>query len=164
MYSEIENQENNLQRLFKKADNLKNLDGFDTEVRAQFTWYLCVRTSGYIEISIKVILHEYAKSYADSYTANYVSSQLKFSRNPKKQQIAELLGKFSPSWKDSFNQQTKGNIGESLDSIVNNRNAIAHGNNVNLTFSELERYFNDAKKAVNILFKLCKSHSPNSNN
>ncbi len=56
MHSDIEDHFNRLCQLYRHADEIAVLEEVDEEIKAHFTYYLCVMTSGYIEASIKIIL------------------------------------------------------------------------------------------------------------
>jgi hypothetical protein len=157
MYLEIIRQQERLKRLFRQADELQRNSEIDEEVKAQFIWYLCVRTSGYLEYSIKTILRKYVQSNTGStpYIANFVNSQLDFTLNPRRDRILDLVGKFNRSWKDNLKVTTKGELSDSLTSIVNNRNLIAHGDDVNVSLKDLKKYFDDAQKVVKLIYDEC---------
>ena len=163
MYPEIVLQQERLNRLFKHANDLQKKDDIDEEVKAQFVWYLCVRTSGYVEFSIKTILREYVSLEANSSPriADYIHNQInKRTLNPKREKVLDLLAEFNPKWKEHLKKPSLGELKDSLESIVNNRNHIAHGSDVSISLKDLEKYFSDAQKIVKLVYDECNKKTP----
>ena len=155
MHPEILQQQDKLQHLFEQAHQLQERDDIDDEIKVQFVWYLCVRTSGYVESSIKTILREYVKSKtSDIPTANFVNRQLRY-LTPYRNEILKLVGQFNSKWRESLRDSTKGELGDSLDSIVVNRHEIAHGSDVTLSLRDLGKWFADAQKIVELVYSEC---------
>lgn len=122
----------------------------DAEVLAHYSKYLCVLCSGFIEIAVRSILSDYAKRTAST-TSDYVSAQLDRFQNPKSEAIAQLIGTFDKSWESVFRQRIEGAPFDSVNSIVDNRNKIAHGENVGISFHTLKGYFENAKKVIELI-------------
>ena len=111
------------------------LNDVDEEATSALVSYLCLRTSGYLETSVMMIIREYVEEMTREelpYIANYLSDRLDFTFNPWPSAVLELLGKFNVDWKDKIKFETRGNISEQVEAIVLNRNKIAHGEDVNL--------------------------------
>lgn len=156
MYPEIKQQQERLKRLYSQAEALTKMENIDEELQAQFVWYLCVRTSGYLEFSTKTILRKYVQEETGALpVANFVNSQLDRTLNPWMDHICDLIGKFNKSWKQNLQKATKGDIKDAIDSIVRNRNAIAHGNDAQLTFKELQRYFEYTQQVIELMYNEC---------
>ena len=157
MHKDIVQHQTKLERLFGYADDLqKNVD-VDSEVVSHFTQYLCVRTSGYVESSIKIILHEYVKAHtSESYITDFVDSRLERNLSSRRSVFLALIGEFSGEWKDAIRDEIKGQeLGKSLDDIVRIRNDIAHGKDVRLSLVDLKGYFEIAKRVVAIIDNQC---------
>ncbi len=65
--------------------------------------------------------------------ANFVESRLRQFQNPKMGSILDLAGGFSQELRKRLDSNTKGQLGESVNSIVDNRHKIAHGESVGIT-------------------------------
>ena len=155
MHPEILQQQDKLQHLFEQAHQLQERDDIDDEIKVQFVWYLCVRTSGYVESSIKTILREYVKSKtSDIPTANFVNRQLRY-LTPYRNEILKLVGQFNSEWKENLRISINNELGDSLRSIVTNRNNIAHGSDVTLSLRDLGKWFADAQKIVDLVYSEC---------
>ncbi len=131
----------------KRIDNLLELGtqfSEDTELLSHWSRYLCILISGFLEISIKKIYSEYTKRHSYQLgVSNYVSSKLDRSRNPTVENICELANSFYPKWHAELDQlfSTKSDVKDAVTSIVSNRNKIAHGESVSLSFRALGEYY-----------------------
>lgn len=118
--------------------------------------------SGYIEESLRVLLEQYSKNHSSSHIQNFISQEIKNITNCKTSKIENILSKFSPAWKDYFIDQMSSKseksdeIKNSINSIIANRHQIAHGKNVNLSYSSVSNYYKNVKKAVDILENIIK--------
>ena len=52
-----------------------------------------------------------------------------------------VLGRFDPEWKAAFRGQAHEELRASVDSIIEQRNRIAHGRMSQITMEEIHRYF-----------------------
>ena len=156
MHPEILQQQEKLQHLFQQAEQLQQIDDIDDETKSGFVSYLCVRTSGYIESSVKTILREYVKSKTNNAPiVSFVDKQLDYTLTPRREQILALVGQFNSKWRENLRDSTKGRLGDSLNSIVINRNKVAHGANAVIHLSNLKEYFEDAQKVVELVYNEC---------
>lgn len=147
---EITRQRQRLDDLFQKARTLP-----DPEVQSHWSRYLCVLVSGFLENSVRLIYTEYARRRADLLVADFVESRLRQFQNPKMGSILELAGGFSREWKQRLEDDTSGQLSESVNSIVGNRHKIAHGESVALTLHTLIQYYRDALRVVDLLRQQC---------
>jgi hypothetical protein len=110
------------------------------ELKAALASHICVLLSGLIETTIRTVCGEHCSEKCEVRVANYVNSQLGLFRNPKWQSILQLLAQFDPDWRKSIEQRCTDEIKLAVDSVVNNRNQIAHGNQVQLTPHMVDEY------------------------
>lgn len=180
MHTEITSQEAALDKIFSKVDKLfsqiaqtEKITGkddplFDVEMRAELVKHLCVRVSAYLEQSIKIIISKYAdtkRTHAATLVDYFLNTEFPSNkgRNPRMDYIWPLLAKLDNSKLWSTNLKSKigggtGRIAGSIDSIVENRNKIAHTGEltVNMTLREIQLYYSDAKMMVQHLYDVCK--------
>jgi hypothetical protein len=147
---EITRQRQRLDDLFQKAKSLADL-----EVQSHWSRYLCVLVSGFLENSVRLTYSEYAHRRADPLVADFVESRLRQFQNPKMGSILDLTGAFSQEWRQRLEDETGGQLGESVNSIVGNRHKIAHGESVGLTLHSLIQYYGDALRVVELLRQQC---------
>jgi hypothetical protein len=148
---EVFRRKQQLEHLFKQVRTLSH----DDELLAHWSKYLCVLVCGFLEVSVVEIYSEFARNKSQVSVANYVQRQLRGFQNPKMEKILSLAGSFNSSWRDALEKATVGELKDAVDSIVNNRNNIAHGKNSDITFGRVKEYFGRAVKVVGMLEELC---------
>lgn len=141
-----------LENLFDKYNDIP-VD--DWELKANWTKYLCVMVSGHIEITLRTLLSRYCDDKASPFVVNYVSDSLKNFQNPKYRKIEELLRKFNPEWANSLEDDLDESVKSSIGSIVANKNRIAHGEDVTITFQLLSNYYKDALRLLDKVEEYC---------
>jgi len=142
----------------QRLDNLfVRVDGFygDEELQAHLARYLCIIVCGFLENSLRAIYGEYAQNKSHRNVANFVDNQLNRFMNPNMERILNLAGKFSQAWRIELENLTKEKIKESVDSLVANRNQIAHGADVGITIRSMKRQYDDIVKLVMTIEKQC---------
>ena len=140
-----------LEYLFNKVGNFS----CDDELLAHWARYLCILTSGFLEVSIREIYGEYARTKAAPNVANFVSDQLRRFQNPNMDKILRLTRSFSSEWGKNLENGTQGELKASVDSIVANRHNIAHGVPVGITYGAIKRYYENAKKVIDMIINQC---------
>lgn len=127
--------------LFQKI----SLFSSDPEVASHWAKYLCVITSGFIENALRDIFRQYVEQRAPPEIVNYVVSKLyKDSQNPKFGVIVDVAGKFDPVFAQEL-EKVEEDLKDAVDSIVENRHKISHGESVGLTYSRINEYYEKVK-------------------
>ena len=129
----------------------------DLELQSHWTRYLCVRVSGFIETSIRSILSEYARKMSAPSVANYVENRLRSFQSPNMERILQLLQAFDSTWADELKSSTDGELKDAIDGIKVNRDLIAHGENVGITYTTISRYYQNALMVVERIEDQCNS-------
>lgn len=120
--------------------------------------YAIVKSSGSIEIVFKSMIHDFLSTNCISETNKFLEKHIiDSSANPTTGVMESFLEKFDGSRKERFNTLIKGTQqkGE-LRSLVNLRNAIAHGSDVNTSINEVEKYFNSGRFILDKLEEVLK--------
>jgi hypothetical protein len=117
----------------------------DLELQAQIARFLCVLSSGFIEQAVIITLENYARLKSSPRIAEYVSSQLSRLQNAKFEDLLVLLGRFDREWREHIETTTTPEVKAAIDSIVNNRNQIAHGRQVNISLGTFSQYYQHLK-------------------
>lgn len=142
----------------QKLDNLfKKITAFsaDTDLQSHWARYLCILVSGFLETSVRIIYREYAKSKATPQVANFVEGKLEDFQNPKMEKILQLTGLFSKEWANELRLETEGELKDAVDSIANNRNQIAHGGSVGISYSQIKSYYDRAIEVIELIENQC---------
>ena len=142
------------QRLDKLFTQISAFSG-ESELQSQWARYLCVLVSGFLEVSICATYNQFAKNSASPQVANFVKCKLDDFQNPKMGKIIELTRAFDSEWANKLEAATDGKLKDAVDSIVANRNQIAHGRDVGITYTRIKTYYEDAIKVVDLIEKIC---------
>jgi len=82
-------------------------------------------------------------------TRRFIFKQIDFSlRNPTHKNIKGFLNKFDKGWIKKLNEKIDDKKWDALNSIVNNKNNIAHGNFSTITFEDIEDYYANSKDII----------------
>lgn len=127
----------------------------NSELQAQWARYLCVLVSGFLETSIRSIYGEFARRTASPYVANFVKCELGSFQNPKMGKILDLTRAFNPQWANQLEAATEGELKDAVDSVVANKNQIAHGRDVGITYARIKSYYEDVIQVVNLIEGMC---------
>jgi hypothetical protein len=149
---EISSNKQKLDYLFEKVTAFSG----DTYLQSHWARYLCISVSGFLETSVRIIYREYAKkSKAPPEVANFVEEKLKNFQNPNMDKILQLTGGFSKEWASELRLQTDGELKAAVESISNNRNQIAHGGSVAISYSHIKSYYERAIKVIELIENQC---------
>lgn len=150
MNQEVWQYRQRMNHLFAEAASIDNL-----ELQAHFARYLCVLTSGFLEVSMRALFSQYARDSSAPYVANYVEQKLKDFQSPKMNNLCSLTRLFNPLWADQLEADTLGHLKDAVDSIVANRHLIAHGNDVGITYARIKDYYEKAVEVINLVRAWC---------
>lgn len=122
-------------------DRIGEIDPQATQLRAEYARYLCVRTSGLIEASVRRIFSQYSITKASPAVGRYAAANVERLQNVSSDKVFQLVGAFDPAWREALEAFVVGERKDAIDSIVANRNAISHGNPTGITFATVRRYY-----------------------
>ncbi len=155
-YKPVSTQE--IDRYRKRLDDLfglvKSLD-YDSELKPHLARYLCVLVSGFLEVSMKEIYLKYSRARAGSRVVNFVGSELGYFQDPDMGKILQLTGRFSQEWAKDLEAITEGEIKEQVNSVVHTRNKIAHGENVGISYVQIQEYYRTVVRLVDLIDSKC---------
>lgn len=146
MRLQIENQERKLDELLKNIDTVT-----DDELKAHLSKYFCVRISGYLENVLKILVANYSEGSSPRPVSNFLQNDLKSVTNLSEEKMQRLLNKFSEDWCTNFTSKVSEQQLQSLNSIISNRNSIAHGQQDNISYKVIGQYYTDLKEIVKVL-------------
>jgi hypothetical protein len=133
-----------LDATFKRAGDI---DVGALETRSDFAKYLCVLVSGFVERSTQELAHECCRNQASPSVAGYAGAQLKFFRNPNRDQLLQLVRTFDVAWSNDLDQNYADGL-DAVNSVVNNRHVIAHGGTMSLSLHDIGGYYDHVKRLV----------------
>ena len=160
MVTEILARERDLAALFQQASLLDKDQSVNLSMKSGIALFLCIRTYAYFELSLVDILRNYINSaQCDPVLAQFAGEQLglRRRRNFTREEMLDLIGYFSSQWRSSIQNSTRGQLGDSLNSVVNNRNKIAHGElrAVGLTIGDVDSYYQYLQQILRLVYSTC---------
>ena len=151
MRLKLESQEIKLNNLYNQISKVQ-----DDEIKAHMSKYFCIKMSGYLENTIKILVANYSGKSSPQAISTYVQNSLKTTTNLSEEKLINLLKKFNNDWADCFSKKVNEQQIESLNSIISNRNSIAHGQQDNISYQTIGQYFSDIKQIILILKDIIK--------
>lgn len=130
------------QKLDYIFDLSRKLPDEPMEIRSHWARYLCIQLSGFLEISVRIILTQYIVANSSPKIQRYVLGKIKGFQNPKSARILELVGSFDKSWRERLERGDLERSRQDIDSLVTNRNQIAHGDDTpGLRLSRVQEWY-----------------------
>lgn len=124
------------------------------EAQSLMACYICIMVSGFIENLIKTQFTIYIEKKSNSSIQMYVQNSYAQITNLKVEKIVDYLNKFDTNWGNNFITEVTQEEKDSINSIIANRNNIAHGQPVGLSYCTILKYYNDILKVKGKLEKI----------
>lgn len=153
MSPRLEFEKQKLDALFKDVSKLQ-----EDEIKSHLAKYLCIQASGYLENVIKELIAQYHENTCKKQTANFVNNKIKRFSSINDATLQEFLNSFDTAWVENYRTSISEEQIESLNSIISQRNLIAHGSGSrsNLSFRNMVKYYEDLKKIADVLSVIIK--------
>ena len=117
--------------------------GGNIELVGHWGRYLCVLTAGFLENALREVYGEFVRNAASPQVARFAASRLDRISNPKAARFVETARSFDPAWAEALETFLDADGGlrrNAIDSIINNRNLIAHGGSVQVSVGRVREY------------------------
>ena len=137
---ELAAQLESLRSLFNRTDEATS---GNIELVGHWGRYLCVLTAGFLENAVAEVYGQYVRSSASPAVANFAMSRLEGISNPKAGRFVETATSFSRRWGedlDAFLNEDGQWRRNAIDSIMNNRHQIAHGESTRISVGRVREY------------------------
>ena len=140
--------------------NIKNFidsDPFNSMVKYLVS-YSVIKSCGTIEIIFKNIFYDHLIQNANQEAISYFYKNIKEnSANPRTGKISSWLEQLNPQWKNSFDTLIKNSTDKGLlNSLVDLRNQLAHGNSISASINEVISSFSGGCNILYILDSIVK--------
>ena len=137
-----------LQDIDKAMKDIRSFEYTSALEKSYLAKFLVVFICGLYEEIIETIISEKVEKLRSLQVSNFVTKYFEdYFRNPCFDKVIELLGKFDPAWANELSKIQK-ILKLALDSIVSNKNAIAHGLNSGITLVQVEEYYYNSRKLI----------------
>jgi hypothetical protein len=151
--SEVNRLRNSLKAAFDRA---KSLQVVDAEIQSDLARYLCVLVSGFVETAVAELAIEHCRSRSATSVLSYASAQLDRLQNLKSQRLVQVIGSFEKKWSSELSSFMDGARKDALDSVIDLRNKIAHGESVSLSLGRITEYHEKIDEVIVFIEKLLK--------
>ena len=141
MKKKLDRQRQRIDNLIAIAERIEDEINDSEEILGHWAKYLCIMVAGYLENVVQLMLSDYVHSNAKGQVRNFVHQKLKRVTNLKEEKLGQLLGSFDAEWREMFCKRITNEEKSAIDSIVANRNNIAHGIDVGITIARVREYY-----------------------
>lgn len=128
---------------------IDSISGSSILADSYFAKFLVVHISGVYEEAIENIMIDFTeRNTSRTEISTYVENILdKNFRNPNFSNLLGLVGMFGGEiWKNELRALASGGV--ALDSIVNNKNLLAHGQLATFTLADVKQYYRDSRPVI----------------
>jgi hypothetical protein len=140
-----------MQRLDAVIARLKTLPD-DAQIQSDWAKYVCVLVSGFLEQSVQTLCVDYARTRCGStQVTHFVAEHVAWFQNAKMEKLLTLLWEFDPKFRETIENDTRGKLADAVNSVVQNRNLIAHGQHVGMSPATIIDWY---KSVVTVIDKV----------
>ena len=159
-------------QLLRQYDRIKSLiertavaSQGDINLQNDWSGYICILSAGLLESSIREIYGEFVRNAAinpaSSRVSKYAISRLERVSNPKADSFVQTARAFSEEWGQDLENYLNSDDGQrknAIDSIMNNRNQIAHGRRASVSLARVKDYLSKAAEVIDFIESQCDSN------
>ena len=131
----------------------------DTELQSDLARYLCVLVSGFLESALREIVLEHIRECDAPTLKRFVERKTRRIMNVKIPRLKEVLDDFDPGWKTKIDELLADEQKDAVNSIVDQRNRIAHGGSSDLTYRRIREYYRHAQDVIDSVATLFRGSS-----
>jgi hypothetical protein len=141
---ELNQEIDSIKILFSKS----SLFNEDPESLVNWSKFICIIISGFVENTIKVIFNDYVNGTSHGGTNKFAASKISKINNPKFEAVCQLVGSFNPQWREELmlhDLSRDNKLSNSLNAVMIQRHQIAHGKykSSDITRMRLTDYFSN---------------------
>ena len=118
------------------------------ELHSDFARYLCIRVSGFVEQATIALLIEFVRVRSDPKVVRHVEGNVRRLSNLNAQRLIDVVGALDREWRRELEAFIVGEYKDALDAIVSLRNAVAHGRDVNVSWSHVNDHYTRVKRII----------------
>lgn len=138
-------------------EHLQRTNSRGTEIEAFLTRYLLILICASFEEEIEAIVIRRLSTSKDPHVEAFAKSALDaVFRSLKTSEIAGLLNRFSPGYKEKFHDRLRGTKAETFfNNIVAGRHYTAHSLGANVTLRELVEFYEEGHTVLDAVLEIC---------
>ncbi len=144
---EVENRRRRLKAVFERAEQLAELPD-PSEIQADYSRYLCVLVSGFVERSVAEIISAYAQDKTAAPLRSFLDTSLKRLQNVDVERLLNTIGSLDAGWRSELEAYINDERKAALNSIVGLRNEIAHGGGSSVSLRQVAKYWEAVQEII----------------
>ena len=151
------NAKNLLNAIEKTILEIDSIPSTNIKADSYFARFLVVYICGVFEEVIESIIKESVLKFNSTKLSIFFEKHISRTfRNPNISSINGILKSFDETWGDQLKNLPQKNL-LAIDSIFNNKNYLAHGQDCNVTLKEVKQYYIDSKVVIKKIDKIFQS-------
>lgn len=135
---------------------ISNIDQNELELRADYSRYLCILVSGFLEQSVRSITANYARSRSQPQIADFVIEKTDRLTNLNCEKLTIHFSSLNKKWAETLEKILVNEAKDAINSVVSLRNLIAHGKAADITFARLSNYYAEIRKVLEAFQEMTK--------
>jgi RiboL-PSP-HEPN len=144
--AEIEQNYQRITAIIKLMDNA--LQDADIKLQTVFSSHLTTLASGHVEISVRAILGEYARTRSNEQLKKFVHKTVSWENSLNVEKIEKILDRFDSDWVKKLAAKISLEEKEAINSLKTLRDDIAHGKHNGTGYIVVQRYFSESIKFI----------------
>lgn len=135
----------------RTIEEIESISGLTSLAKSYFAKFLVVYICGMYEELIETAVNEFAQRHTSRPEISYyIADSLYLSfRNPTYDKLIALTKKFNnEDWTTSFKEAKTLTEKTALESLVANKNSVAHGGNSSITLGEVKTYYEQSRPLI----------------
>jgi hypothetical protein len=149
---EVATLQSRLDAVFARGESLAEQD---SELQSDFSKYLCVLVSGFLEKAVSELLMEHARRTGAPSLQRFVNASTRKFTNANCEKLKETLGRFDPRWRDRLDKVLVDQYKDAVDGLIALRHIVAHGGDAGVTYRRMTCYYDLVKVVVAEIAELC---------
>jgi hypothetical protein len=123
----------------------------DPETKTSLACFACILTSAMLEVACRYYVALYVARRAAPTVCQYIDKKLYGFQNAEAADIDKLLRSFSPDIADEFSATIGDEVTAAINSVVGNKNQLAHGKGAGLGLATMVQYHKQVVVAIDTL-------------
>lgn len=145
-----------LQIQLNEVNRLLSIVPADSSIQAHWGRYMCIVVAGFLENALQEIYKDYAGNANNANLVRYSSRQISRVTNPDARRFVQIARDFSETWRSDLRDfLERDGRGEAINTIMQNRNSIAHGGQSVMSASDVKCYLDKAVEVIDFIENQC---------
>ncbi len=149
-------QNTSLQNQLQQINDLLSVPITDPAVQGHWGRYTCIVAAGFVENALQAVYKDYVDKSANPDVAGYTSRHIERITNPNADRFIVTARSFNRDWgRELRNFIRLQNRNVALDTIMENRNKIAHGAPSTISVDNVKQYLPKCVEVIDFIESQC---------